>query len=59
MPYLVVTGSKVTSLEEFKVQKEDLLAKYAGMEADLERLKQEHVDMIENLDKKAVIDKDR
>lgn len=55
----MVLGGKLASLEEFKVQKEDLMAKFAKLEKDLESNKMEHKDVIYNLERKAVVDKDR
>lgn len=55
----MVLGGKLASLEEFRVQKEDLMAKFAKMEEDLEKQQKEHKDVIYNLERKAVVDKDR
>ena len=55
----MVLGGKLASLEEFKVQKEDLMAKFAKLENELETNKKEHEDVIYNLERKAVVDKDR
>ena len=55
----MVLGGKLASLEEFKVQKEDLMAKFAKLEKELESNKVEHKDVIYNLERKAVVDKDR
>lgn len=55
----MVLGGKLASLEEFKVQKEDLMAKFAKLEKELEGNKMEHKDIIYNLERKAVVDKDR
>ena len=55
----MVLGGKLASLEEFKVQKEDLMAKFAKLEKELESNKVEHEDVIYNLERKAVVDKDR
>ena len=55
----MVLGGKLASLEEFKVQKEDLMAKFAKLEKELESNKMEHKDVIYNLERKAVVDKDR
>ena len=52
-------GGKLASLEEFKVQKEDLMAKFAMMEEELKKQAQEHKENIYTLEKKAVMDKDR
>ncbi|OWF54650.1 cilia- and flagella-associated protein 157-like [Mizuhopecten yessoensis] len=55
----MILGGKLASLEEFKVQKEDLMAKFAAMEDDLKQKDEDHKKMIYDLEKKAVIDKDR
>lgn len=55
----MVLGGKLASLEEFRVQKEDLMAKFAKMEEELEKQQKEHKDVIYNLERKAVVDKDR
>lgn len=57
--FLLTLGGKLSSLEEFKVQKEDLMAKFADLEAQLLQKEQDHKDVIYNLERKAVIDKDR
>ncbi|XP_067662711.1 cilia- and flagella-associated protein 157-like [Haliotis asinina] len=55
----MILGGKLASLEEFKVQKEDLMAKFAMMEEELAKKDQDHKEAIYALEKKAVIDKDR
>lgn len=55
----MVLGGKLASLEEFRVQKEDLMAKFAKMEEELERQQKDHKEVIYNLERKAVVDKDR
>ena len=55
----MVLGGKLASLEEFRVQKEDLLAKFAKLEDQLLEQEQSHKEQIYNLEKKAVVDKDR
>lgn len=52
-------GGKLAALEEFKVQKEDLMAKFAMMEEELARKESEHKENLYMLEKKAVMDKDR
>ena len=49
----------MASLEEFKVQKEDLMAKFANMEEELKKQDEAHQEVIYNLERKAVVDKDR
>ncbi|XP_071946861.1 cilia- and flagella-associated protein 157-like [Antedon mediterranea] len=55
----MILSGKLASLEEFKVQKEDLMAKFAAMEVDLDRQKTDHKDHIYELERKQVVDKDR
>ncbi|PVD21704.1 hypothetical protein C0Q70_17504 [Pomacea canaliculata] len=55
----MILGGKLASLEEFKVQKDDLMAKFAMLEEELKKKQQDHEEDIYNLEKKAVIDKDR
>ena len=55
----MVLGGKLASLEEFKVQREDLMAKFAKLEDEFETNKEEHKEIIYNLERKAVVDKDR
>lgn len=55
----MVLGGKLASLEEFRIQKEDLMAKFAKMEEELEKQQKDHKDVIYNLERKAVVDKDR
>ncbi|XP_033116447.1 cilia- and flagella-associated protein 157-like [Anneissia japonica] len=55
----MILSGKLASLEEFKVQKEDLMAKFAAMEVELERQQTGHNDKIYQLERKQVVDKDR
>lgn len=55
----MILSGKLASLEEFKVQKEDLMAKFARMEEDLEKQEEEHKEQIYQLERKQVVDKDR
>lgn len=55
---MVISDGKLASLEEFKVQKEDLMNKFAMMEAELAKKEQDHKEAIYALEKKQVIDKD-
>lgn len=54
----MILNGKLASLEEFKVQKEDLMNKFAMMEAELAQNEQDHKDEIYRLERKQVIDKD-
>ena len=51
---MIVRG-KLAALEEFKVQKKDLMAKFAIMEEELKKKDQDHKEYIYNLEKKAVM----
>lgn len=52
-------GGKLASLEEFKVHREELMAKFANMEKELEQKDEDHKSAIYDLEKKAVLDKSR
>ena len=54
-----ILGGKLASLEEFRVQKEDLLAKFASMEEKLKEQEDDHKEVIYSLERKQVVDKDR
>ena len=51
----MILGGKLAALEEFKVQKEDLMAKFAIMKEELKKKDQDHKENIYNLEKKAVM----
>nr|XP_039249586.1 cilia- and flagella-associated protein 157-like [Styela clava] len=55
----MILGGKLSSLEEFKVQKDDLMKKFADMEEKLRQQAESHKETIYNLERKAVVDKDR
>ncbi|GFS18027.1 cilia- and flagella-associated protein 157 [Elysia marginata] len=55
----MILGGKLAALEEFKVQKEDLMAKFAMMEEELAQKDADHKEHLYALEKKAVMDKDR
>ena len=57
--YFLFTGGKLASLEEFKVQKEDLMKKFEMMEASLADQKKGHEEFVYDLERKQVVDKDR
>lgn len=52
-------GGKLASLEEFKVQKEDLMGKMAALDEALKDQKDDHDEEIYKLERKQVVDKDR
>lgn len=56
---IAILAGKLAALEEFRVQKEDLIAQVTSLEEELERQKQEHQAIIYNLERKAVLDNDR
>lgn len=52
-------GAKLTALEEFRLQKEELTEKYLILEEQLRKQEGEYKDYMYNLEKKSVLDKDR
>lgn len=52
-------GVKLSSLEEFRLQKEELTEKYMALEEQLRKQEGEYKDYVYNLEKKSVLDKDR
>ena len=52
-------GGKLASLEEFKVQREDLMNKMTELEQQLKENEDEHNNDIYSLERKQVVDKDR
>ncbi|XP_078282007.1 cilia- and flagella-associated protein 157-like [Rhinoraja longicauda] len=55
----MILAGKLDALEEFRIQKEDLMANFAALEQQLLQQEEEHTDIIYNLERRAVIDKDR
>ncbi|XP_041090254.1 procollagen galactosyltransferase 2 isoform X1 [Polyodon spathula] len=55
----MILAGKLASVEEFRVQKEELMGRLTRMEEQLEKQGQEHQTTISNLEKKAVVDRDR
>ncbi|XP_048774461.2 cilia- and flagella-associated protein 157-like [Ostrea edulis] len=55
----MILGGKLASLEEFKVHREELMAKFANMEEELKQKDEDHKSAIYDLEKKAVLDKSR
>ncbi|XP_061169615.1 cilia- and flagella-associated protein 157-like [Saccostrea echinata] len=55
----MILGGKLASLEEFKVHREELMAKFANMEKELKQKDEDHKSAIYDLEKKAVLDKSR
>ncbi|XP_023658257.1 cilia- and flagella-associated protein 157 [Paramormyrops kingsleyae] len=54
-----VLAGKLAALEEFQLQKEELMGNLSAMKVQLEEQKEEHRNVIYNLEKKAVLDNDR
>ncbi|CAI9554905.1 unnamed protein product, partial [Staurois parvus] len=55
----MLLAGKLASLEEFRVQKEELMAKFAALEEKLRAHEEGHKQMMYDLEMKAVLDKDR
>ena len=56
---LQISAGKLASLEEFRVQREELMAKFAALEAQLAAQEQASKETVYQLERKQVIDKDR
>ncbi|XP_020649088.3 cilia- and flagella-associated protein 157 [Pogona vitticeps] len=52
-------SAKLAALEEFRIQREEIMARFADLEVQLKKQEEEHRDTMYNLEKKAVIDKER
>uniref|UniRef100_F1RS10 Cilia- and flagella-associated protein 157 n=1 Tax=Sus scrofa TaxID=9823 RepID=F1RS10_PIG len=55
----IILGGKLAALEEFRLQKEELMEKFMLMEDQLRKQEGEYKDYVHNLEKKSVLDKDR
>ncbi|XP_043576370.1 cilia- and flagella-associated protein 157 [Chiloscyllium plagiosum] len=55
----MILAGKLDALEEFRVHKEELMAKFASLEEQLKHQDEEHNEIIYDLERKAVVDKDR
>ena len=51
--------AKLTALEEFKSQKEELLAKLGTLQEQIDFLEEDHKNKLNDIEKKVIIDKDR
>lgn len=51
--------AKLTALEEFKSQKEELLANLATLQNQIEMLEEDHKNKLNEIEKKVIMDKDR
>ncbi|XP_072488622.1 cilia- and flagella-associated protein 157 isoform X2 [Notamacropus eugenii] len=55
----VSLGGKLAALDEYRIQKEELMAKFSVLEEQLKEEQNEYKDWIYALEKKAVLEKDR
>ncbi|KAK3514665.1 hypothetical protein QTP70_021587 [Hemibagrus guttatus] len=55
----MVLAGKLASLEDFQMQKDELVVQMESLKEQLEQQKQEHQTILYNLEKKAVLDNDR
>ncbi|XP_053138045.1 cilia- and flagella-associated protein 157 [Hemicordylus capensis] len=55
----MVLSGKLAALEEFRIQKHEILAKFAELEGQLKKQEEDHKEVIYHLEKKAVLDKER
>ncbi|XP_038638130.1 cilia- and flagella-associated protein 157 [Scyliorhinus canicula] len=55
----MILAGKLDALEEFRVQKEEFMARFAGLEEQLRNQEHEHNEIIYDLERRAVVDKDR
>ncbi|XP_063043544.1 cilia- and flagella-associated protein 157 [Engraulis encrasicolus] len=55
----IVLAGKLAALEEFRTQKEDLMAQLVSHKEQLQKQREEHQAIIYNLERKAVLDNDR
>ncbi|ELR51975.1 hypothetical protein M91_07703, partial [Bos mutus] len=55
----IILGGKLAALEEFRLQKEELMQKFMSLEDQLRKQENEYKDYVHNLEKKSVLDKDR
>ncbi|XP_045701866.1 cilia- and flagella-associated protein 157 [Phyllostomus hastatus] len=55
----IIIAGKLAALEEFRLQKEELMEKFTSLEDQLQMQEKEFKDYVYNLEKKSVLDKDR
>ncbi|GAB1600847.1 cilia- and flagella-associated protein 157-like [Argonauta hians] len=56
---ITILNGKLAILEDFRIQRQELLAKFAKMEEDLKNMEETNKQTIYQLEKKQVIDKDK
>lgn len=49
----------MAALEEFRLQKDEIIAKFAELEEQLKKQEEDHKEFVYNLERKAVLDKER
>lgn len=54
-----LAGGKLAALEEFRVQKDELMARFATLEEQLQKQEEGHKEYTYNLERKMVLDRDR
>ena len=57
--FLCYKVAKLTALEEFKSQKEELLSKLDQLQEQIDFLELDHKNKVNEIEKKVIIDKDR
>ncbi|KAJ6654620.1 hypothetical protein lerEdw1_006773 [Lerista edwardsae] len=55
----MVLSGKLAALEDFRLHKDELLAKFAELEGQLKKQEEDHKEFVYNLERKAVLDKER
>ncbi|XP_028341640.1 cilia- and flagella-associated protein 157-like [Physeter macrocephalus] len=55
----IILGGKLAALEEFRLQKEELMEKFVLLEDQLRKQENEYKNYVHSLEKKSVLDKDR
>lgn len=56
---LKLLNGKLNSLEEFRIQKDELMAKFDQQETELKEQNQKHKDIIYDMEKQQILDKDK
>ncbi|XP_058928674.1 cilia- and flagella-associated protein 157 [Kogia breviceps] len=55
----IILGGKLAALEEFRLQREELMEKFVLLEDQLRKQENEYKEYVHSLEKKSVLDKDR